>query len=296
MSTSEKLRAPAWFTLAMVAGAIEPIVAKFAFRDGATALQLVVLKNCLGGLFVLVFLLGKHKNLRDLKLVRSLLLPALLLFGTNTLTLLALQSISVVLLITIVSSVPAIVALINSTLGRDRLGLRFWIGFALCFVGIIFTLDFRDAALSWIGVVFVFLAAMTSSIYRVRMEILCEEFEPKLIAAGTFFLQGLLTLTLVPFTPPLSWTTLGFGAWIGIIAAVANIAFVAALNLVGSTRISVLTMIQRPLLVIFAAVTLHESINAIQGLGIVMTMIGIHLAQVSRTQTEQRRLPAGGEA
>lgn len=266
----------------MVAGAIEPIVAKFAFKDGATALQLIVLKNCLGGLFVLLFLLKRRNSFQKPGLIKALLFPALLLFATNTLTLLALQSISVVLLITIVSSVPAIVALINNTLGRDRLGFKFWVGFVCCFLGIVLTLDYKDASISWLGILLIIIASLTSSIYRVQMEILCDKEEPKLIAAGTFFLQGLLTLAFLPIVFPFSLPTLAFGGWIGIIAAVANIAFVAALNLVGSTRISVLTMIQRPLLIIIAAFTLHESVNLIQAVGIVLAMVGIQLAQVDR--------------
>ena len=285
MQNSEKLkhlRAPAWITLALLAASIEPIVSKFALRDGISALQLVLLKNTIGAAFMLPVLIQQAKSLNG-RLLQLLFLPGLLLFVTNTLTLLSLQTVSVVLLITIVSSVPALVAIINSRLGRDKLSLKFWAGFAACFLGIVLTLDYSDISVNALGLAFAFIAAISSSIYRVRMEILCEQNSPRMAAATSFFIQGLLSLSLVFFVPTsFAGKTLGYGCWIGLSAALANLAFISALNMVGSTRISVLTLLQRPLLIIAAAISLHEVVTPVQALGIILAMLGIWLAQVER--------------
>ena len=262
-----------------MAASVEPIVAKFAFQDQVTALQLIVLKAGLGAV-VLVPLLGR--KLLDYKSFLRLAPIGILLFATNTLTLLALSQISVVLLITIVTTTPALVALVNSFIGRDSLSSKFWIGFAMCFLGIVITLDFHDTNTNILGLLCALAAALSSTIYRVRMEIICEKQEPVTAAGLTYFVQGVLTIFLLPLAMPFPAKALWFGSWIGISAALANIAFVSALNLVGSTRVSVLTMIQRPLLIIAAAVFLKESVNFQQFVGIVLVMIGIQLAQVKR--------------
>jgi drug/metabolite transporter (DMT)-like permease len=276
---TSKYAAPAWITFALLAASVEPIVAKFAFKDQITAIQLIVLKAALGAVVLLPFI---YKKLADRATVVRLAPVGVLLFGTNSLTLLALSQISVVLLITIVTTTPALVGIANTILGRDELGRKYWLGFVLCFIGVVMTLEYRDLVVNTWGLISAFAAALSSTIYRVRMEMICEKQSPVEAAGITYFIQGMITLLLLPLAYPMPEKSLLFGAWIGISAALANIAFVSALNLVGSTRVSVLTMIQRPLLIIAAAIFLKETVNTYQIIGIVLVMVGIQLAEVKR--------------
>lgn len=275
-----KLPASVWITAALLAASIEPIVAKFAYQSNVDAVQLILLKNVIGALFMIPLLRtwksGSTTGFKDIAPV------GLLLFATNSLTIFSLKTLSVVLLITIVTCVPALVALLNSALGRDSLSPKFWLGFALCFLGVMLTLDYKDISVNMPGIICALAAALSSSIYRVRIEILCEKHSASVSAAFSYFVQGLITLAFLPWALPLGKNALIFGSWIGFSAALANLAFVYALNLLGSTRISVLTMVQRPLLIIAAAITLHETVTLIQGIGIVLVMFGIQLAQVKR--------------
>lgn len=271
-----------WITLALLAGSVEPIVAKFAFKENVAAIQLIMLKNVIGGLIMLPILRCWISKGVGAAALRQLVPVGLLLFATNSLTLLSLKTVSVVLLITIVTCVPALVALLNNIIGRDSLSRKFWLGFVMCFLGVVLTLDYKDIMVNGLGVACAFAAALSSSFYRVRIEILCEQHTPTIAAAFTYFVQGLASLFLLPWALPLGQAAVMFGGWIGLSAALANIAFVYALNLVGSTRISVLTMVQRPLLIIAAAIILREKVSAIQFIGIVLVMVGIQFAQVKR--------------
>ncbi|MBX9690167.1 MAG: EamA family transporter [Candidatus Obscuribacterales bacterium] len=297
MNKIRNLPASAWITLALLAASVEPIVAKFAFRLNAEPLQLIALKNILGAFFVLPLLL-KWLRKGQGSGAGQMAFAGLLLFATNSLTLLSLQRLSVVLLITIVTCVPALVAILNSMIGRDRLGPKFWLGFLMCFGGIVLTLDFKDISLNLDGVIYALAAAVSSSIYRVRMEIICERENPASAAAISYFSQGLASLAILPWALPFAASTVFFGCWIGISAALANIAFVYALNMVGATRISVLTMTQRQLLIIAAAVLLHETVTNIQILGIALVMTGIQLAQVQRqlSKCSPAEMPASKKA
>lgn len=241
-----------------------------------------MLKNVIGAVFMIP-ILRSWKNPSQGGAIQMGLV-GLLLFATNSLTLVSLKTLSVVLLITIVTCVPALVALLNNVIGRDRLGGKFWVGFLMCFAGVLFTLDYKDISVNGLGVLCALGAALSSSVYRVRMEILCEQHSPQAAAGLSYFAQGLASLALLPWALPMGNSALIFGSWIGLSAALANIAFVFALNLVGSTRISVLTMVQRPLLIIAAALILHESVTAIQAAGIVLVMAGINLAKVERNK------------
>ena len=62
---------------------------------------------------------------------------SLLLLVTNGLTLYALRSVPAVTVVTAVTMTPAFVAIVNQRRGRDVLSSKFWLGFALCFFGVI---------------------------------------------------------------------------------------------------------------------------------------------------------------
>lgn len=282
-----KLSASVWITAALLAASIEPIVAKFAYQSNVDAVQLIFLKNVIGALFMIPILrIYKKQSLASFKEIAP---AGLLLLATNSLTLFSLKTLSVVLLITIVTCVPALVALLNNILGRDSLSPKFWAGFLMCFLGVVLTLDYKDIAVNLPGMLCALAAAISSSVYRVRIEILCDKYNAAISASFSYFIQGAVTLLFLPWALPLGKNALVYGSWIGFAAALANLAFVYALNLVGSTRISVLTMVQRPLLIIAAAFTLHETVTPIQAAGIVLVMVGIQLAQVKRLNLDESR-------
>lgn len=283
-----KATASGWITLALVAASLEPILVKFGYREAISPLQLLFLKNVIGALLI-VPLTGKWKWIGLNGLIQMLMSGALL-FSTNALTLFSLQHLQVVLVITIVTTTPALVALTNSLLGRDQLSKKFWLGFLLCFAGVIMTLNIQDITVNVLGVACAFGAALTSTFYRVKMEDLTARFTPTISSVYTFLVQGAITLTLLPWLNGLPAKAIGLGVWMGLSAALANIAFLSALNMVGSTRISILTMLQRPLVVIFAIVALHESATILQIIGITMVMIGVQMAKVKRLSVEPESL------
>lgn len=63
-------------------------------------------------------------------------------------------------------------------------------------------------------------------------------------------------------------------------AVVGNIAFLSALKIPGSTRISIFGILQRPILIIMSAIILREKLEWYQFLGIAMVLIGIRFARV----------------
>ena len=64
--------------------------------------------------------------------------------------------------------------------------------------------------------------------------------------------------------------------------ACANVAFLFALALLGSTRISIINILQRPAIIVAAAIILREPLSISQGVGVILVLVGVQLAQVKR--------------
>jgi drug/metabolite transporter (DMT)-like permease len=247
-------------------------------------LHIFVIKNIAAAIVLSPALLKLRKQDFAMNSLVKIFPVSMLLMTTGLCTLVALQYLPAATVITVVTTTPAVVALINQRLGRDILGNKFWLGFWLCFVGVLMSLDFRSFSVNPIGLLCVFTAVVSSSIYRVRLEVLTNEYSPLIASSFMCFFIGIVTSIF--FAPqiiaPLSANTIYVGVWIGITAAAANVAFITALHRVGATRISMITMLQRPLLIIGAALFLKEHLTIIEIVGIVLVMVGMNYTKVTR--------------
>ncbi|MBA3856457.1 MAG: hypothetical protein C0507_06050 [Cyanobacteria bacterium PR.3.49] len=274
-----------WVMGALLAASIEPIIVKFGFRGHLSPWHLFILKSVFASLlcaFVCVVLKLKLKNRSDIK---KLLGASFLLIGTNLFTMFALYYISAVTVITVVTTTPALVAVLNQRFGREELERLFWPGFWLSFLGVILSIELSQFIVQPLGLALMFGAVITSSFYRVQMERLTDEIAPALASACTMAVGAVFSLLVIlPFNlnmPPNAWS---FGIWIGLAAGLANIAFLYAIKTVGATRISVITMLQRPLLIVAAALLLKEPVTAAQVIGVILVIAGTQMARVKRLE------------
>ncbi len=272
-----------WLTAAIFAASAEPIIVKLGYAAGVQPLQILVLKNCFAATVVL--LLTRKFVWVGVKQLPRLALLAFLLFCTNGLILLSLTLVPAVVVMTLVTTTPALVAIINSSLGRDKLTIRFWAGFGLCLLGVVLMLEVKSLAGNPLGIVAVLAAVVTSSIYRVQMETACKAINPLVVSSYQFPINVFLCIPLMFITPSIGPEALKVGAIVGSAAALANIAFLSAMAIIGSTRVSIISLLQRPLLLILAIVVLNEPASALQLLGIVLTICGVQIAQVKRKKT-----------
>jgi drug/metabolite transporter (DMT)-like permease len=266
-----------WISIAFIAASIEPIIVKLGYLGSITPAQLLVVKCVVGALVLLP--LARAWRWVGWRAAGELLFAGLLLLGTNGLTMFALQHLSAVTVVTIVATTPAFVGLTNQLAGRDVLGPKFWLGFVLCFVGVVLGLDMQDFGLNWVGVLQILGAVATSTIYRVRMERMTAEYSPLAISAYTFMVCGVLSsVSLAPWVGSISPSCWMLGIWIGLSAVAANVAFLYLLRLVGSTKISIINMLQRPALIIAAAVILKEPFTPMTAASVALVLVGVQLA------------------
>ena len=273
-----------WVLAALFAASIEPIVVKMGYRGSVTPLQLLVFKNVFAAMVILPLTrswqwIGRQHFFMVLRV-------SFLLMTTNGLILFALKDLSAITVVTIVSATPAFVAMVNQWRGRDVLQGRFWLGFALCFAGVLLTINaFNPVAhvVSITGVLCVAGAVCSSTVYRTYMESVTAAVSPRQVSTYIFGINALLaTVLILPWAGVVPMAELHISLWIGVAAALANFAFLAAIHLVGSTRMSIFDMLQRPLVIILAAVLLDEPMTVWQGIGVALVLGGVQLAKVSR--------------
>ena len=265
----------------ILAASVEPIVVKLGYEQNLLPIHLLIVKTFIGSLLILP-LTRTYRWIGFKNLARVTVL-ALLLLTTSALSIFALKHISAVLAITIITTTPAFVAIINQIIGRDELTPKFWLGFLLCFSGVCLGLDWSGLSISFIGFALIFGAVCTSTTYRVTMEGTANRFSPALISTYMFFINGIIVvLFFMPFVGPIPERAWQIGAWMGFASACANVAFLFALHLLGSTRISIINILQRPAIIIAAAFILREPLTIAQGIGVALVLVGVQLAQVKR--------------
>ncbi|CAN5354000.1 hypothetical protein BH11CYA1_BH11CYA1_47120 [soil metagenome] len=279
----------AWVILALTAASVEPILIKLGFQAQGTPVQLLIFKNLVAAVVMLALVRG-WKRPENVSLL-SLLTVSVLLFSTNAFCLFALTKLTAVELITIITSTPVAVALVNCFRKRDSRGKLFWFGLSAALVGVVLSLQSSSSgiatstanlssSLNILGVIFALAAVGSSTTYRIKIEGILQNADPKLISLNIFVINAVLSLCLLPTMGPVNQAVLPFCVWMGVAAALANLAFIAAIKELGATRMSVINLIQRPLIIIIAAFVLKESLGWAQVLGFVFVMLGVQMAQV----------------
>jgi drug/metabolite transporter (DMT)-like permease len=280
-ATSAATRGNLWAALALVSGSVEPIAAKIGFHADASPWQVQLARSVVAAL-VIVPITRKVAWLPREIVARTALASALL-FTTTTSMLFALSRLNVAEVIAILSITPATVAIASRWRDPRSLGARFALGLSLSIAGVFVTTGaFRGDAGDPVGIACVCLSVASSTVYRLTIERLTAKTEPAIVSTWVYLLHGVIALVVLgPFVglpPAPAWTA---GGWTGVAAAVSNVAFVAALAGLGAPRASVIMLLQRPIIVIAAALLLAEPLGVAECVGVGLVVAGVATSTVS---------------
>ena len=280
-----KLSVTSWLFLALIGSSLEPVLVKL-FNFPISPIQLMGLKSICGSIIIL----PAYKQIKKIpkEFITSLTIISFLAFLTNTLIFFSLQTIPASILITIISSTPALVSLINYKQGKVEISTKFIYGFSISFLGVIFTVNSFPAHINegfYTGIFFAIASVICSAAYRIKVDNLSGLVAPLSITTFIFLVNGIASLFLISsieFSVPL----IKFGFWLGLAGLLANIAFISAIHIIGSTRVSILTLIQRPIVIILGVFTLNEYFKAEQVLGMLMILIGVYFSKAKKKQIQ----------
>ena len=256
--------------LTLLAASLEPVLAKLGYAWGVDPWQLLYLKSLMGALLVIPLLLRHRPSARAVP-------AALLLLLTGACLLRAVRRLPAATVVTLASTTPAFVALLN----RERTTLQFWSGLLACLVGVGLSLGSGAQAqsLDLLGLLFVAIAVASSSLYRTLLQAMAGTVSFWQISTTLFLVHGLLAVLAGPCLRPIPAGGYLLGVWLGVAGVAANLSFVYAVQILGATRMSLFNLLQRPLVIVAAALFLGENLSHWQWLGVLLVLAGVRLAQ-----------------
>lgn len=282
--------ANAWAALALFTGSIEPVAAKIGFRAAASVWELQLARSTVAALVILP-LTRRIAWLPRPAMLRVGLAGALL-FTTSTSMLFALSRLHVAAVIAILSITPACVAIASRIRGRVSLGRRFALGLVLSIAGVAVTTGaFHASGDDALGFACALGAVASSTVYRLTIEELTSAADPSVVSTWIYVVHGVIGLALLgPMVGMPSSAAWVAGSWTGVAAAVSNVAFVAALAGLGATRASIVMLLQRPIIVVAAALILGEPLGIDEALGITLVVAGVALAKPADAGAKSARV------
>jgi drug/metabolite transporter (DMT)-like permease len=282
--------------LAVLSASIEPIIVKLGYNNfkNINPLEIIVVKNLVGSfIFIIItlfnyFILKKFKLLK-LKEILEISKVAFLLLFTTSMTIASLKFIPAIIMLTIYATTPLFVALANSLIKKtEKIDIKFFIGFVLALIGVSLTIGLYKFSLlnltgssNLLGIFLAFLGVLSSTTYRTTLDYLTNKYTPFVVSNYIFLINGIfIFLFVLPFVfKDLQLGSILVGIYGGIAGSIANIAFLYALNILGSTNVSLLNMLNQPTVILLSAIILKEKLSIYQIVGIVLTMAGINIAK-----------------
>ena len=191
----------------------------------------------------------------------------------------------------LISLSPLAGVLIQAAAGRERLSLRTGIGLGLATIGVVLIIRSHQGELSFsssavIGDLLTLIATVSWALYTIAAKPLLDKYSAIKVTA---FAMAAGSILLIPFglsdladqswssIMPVSWSALGFAAFIG--AGVAYVLWYQGVKMIGVTRTMVYHYLVPFAAVLFAATLLGESITRLQVIGGAAVLTGVYLVQ-----------------
>ncbi|WP_255298566.1 DMT family transporter [Brevibacillus dissolubilis] len=260
---------------------IMPIFAKFAYQGGADVTTLLCLRFALAGLLFFIYLKSKRANLH---VSRKHLLALFLLGGVGY----TLQSISYFtavkfipasLVALLLYTFPIFVTILAFLLDREKLTKKVIGAIFLSILGLMLVMGTNFGELNMIGILYACAAAVVYAGYVFFSNRVLQQVQPMV---ASLYISAFAALTLVMMGMSTDSLQLGFEwkAWAALIGIVlistmmSMLTLFQGMKLVGSTRASVISMIEPLLTIGFSAMLFGERLTMIQGLGVAAVLAG----------------------
>ncbi|MGC8814934.1 MAG: DMT family transporter [bacterium] len=284
--------------LAILSASIEPIIVKIGYNkfNNINPFELIVVKNLVSFLIFCVitffyYFINKEFKILEFKDILSISRVSFLLLFTTSMSIISLKYIPAIIMLTIYTTTPLFVALTNFLIKKtESLNSKFFIGFLLAFLGVTLTIGLYDIIfnldnkINFLGIIFAFLGVLSSTIYRTTLDYLTNKYSPFVVSNYIFLINGFIILFFIfPFVfKDLKLGSVLVGFYGGISGTIANIAFLYALSILGSTKVSLFNMLNQPTVILLSALILKEKLSVYQILGIFLTILGINIARKNK--------------
>jgi drug/metabolite transporter (DMT)-like permease len=276
--------------VAAAAFALQPILVRFAFDDGAGVASVGAIRFALAAL-VLGFLARKAIVAAPRRTLVAPFVLGLTIYGLETgLFFASLQRIDVSLASLLMCSYPALVVAGMILLRRERASRRRVVALVVALAGVALVLAGGiGGALDPVGVALALAAAVSYAAYVLVSDRLLVTMQPLVLAtmlcagaATAFALGGTATGSLHALQPT---ALLAVGA-IALVATVLPIAaFLGGVRRVGPSRATILGTVEPPVTIALSALVFSERLGPLQLLGAGLVLSGVVILQLRRGRT-----------
>ena len=260
-----------------------PAMVITAHAGGMDVLTLLSIRYLLASVILVPWALFRVKrNLPPIRVMGNIMLVAGIFLALEaglyftSLTLLP-SSVAVLLLFTF----PLMVNILGLFSGH-RISPRGWLSVLLCLIGLTALLGPGLGQLNLPGIVFALLAAVSYSIYMVRIDKLAADVNP-VVTNALVSLANALTMTVAAVATGTLRLAFAPSAWIAIflMVAVSNVMgfllFFHALKRLGPERTAMLNLTEPLFTVLIALLFLQEKFSMVQAAGAMVMVLGLFL-------------------
>lgn len=275
-----------------------PIFALYAYKGGATVTTILLLRNVLSALLLFGYIFIKHKKISISKSSLKYLFIMGGIFYTlqSTLYFSAVKFIPASLAVLLYYSYPIFVTIASVIFEKEVLTKTILTSISFSILGLIMVLGNSFGSVHYLGVLLALGAAVVFSGYLILGNRVLKQSIPlettafiTLFAAVSFSITGFSSGTLN--------FDLAFEAWVAI-AGVTFISTILAmftlfrgLELIGSTRTSIISTIEPLVTIFFSAMLFHEHLTWLQVIGGAAVLSGAMLVVTAREETSIKDAP-----
>ncbi len=270
---------------------VMPVFALYAYQDGVSVATLLFLRFALAALLLFLYLFLK---LKKIKLARTYLFPLFLLGGVfypllSTAYFSSVKYIPASLAVLLLYTYPVFVALLSVFLDKELLTRQILFSVALSFFGLTLVLGASFRALNFLGAFLAFTTAVTYACYITLGNRVVKQLTPVITSAFVILFASVSLFFISLFTGNIAfdfqaraWLPIGGLAFFSTVISV--LTFFRGLEIIGSTRASVLSMMEPLVTIVFSALLFSERLTWLQAVGGLAVLSGSVLVVLTREQ------------
>lgn len=225
---------------------------------------------------------------------KALIFAGTLLFLNSFAVIYALERLSVISVSIIIALTPLLIAVHVSLKKKKPLTRNFFYGFIIAFIGVLLVLnifDNNDFTFNVVGVVLSFLAILASDFYRVTLEEVTADLSSRQASQYVLIIGGILGCLVLPFgnidSGIIQLNMLFLLFIIGLFAFLANLFFVKAIKVSGSTKVSMIYISKPAVIALLGFLIFHIDLLAVQVAGIVLIILGLFIYELDKLQAKK---------
>lgn len=273
------------------------IFAVYAYGAGASVTSLLFLRFLLAAiLFFGLMLLRRESLVINKKQLLSLILLGGVLYTLQSLSFFsAVQYIPTSLAGLVLYTFPVFVAILSFFVDKELLRLKTVAAMLLSLLGLGLVLGLSFDGIQPLGVVLAFAAALFYSVYIVVGNRVGKGLSPYVTSGYIALFAACSSFAVAQGNGgvSLSFETQGWWALGGIVVfstVVAISCFFRGLQLIGSTKASVISMVEPVVTILFSAVLFGELLGGLQWIGASAVIVGAVLIVLGKQETQEKPL------